>query len=452
VQNPPGGTRPKYARRDEYGGCPDIRFAPTGFYRLEKADRWWLVTPRGNAFLSFGVNHVVPGLLQRRENRDYWAKEYNLRDPDDPDAWLPHFRDKVRTDLHAFGFNTLGCHSDTRHYEPGFAPYVHTLRFVDICHWMTPTEEDFLDVFAESFVRHCDRLAREGALPRRDDPSLVAYSFTDCPVFTDLDAAPRGVMVYGASRIGLPTWPRVLRNLGAEAPGKRAYVECVREIYGDDVRAFNAAYGTDFASFDALRSARRWRLAVDSVNADEIHDNARFLERVVGRYYTVTTRAIRAHDPNHLIFGDKLNGNTGVPDSLIALAGQHVDLLFYQFYATYEDQEAAMDRWSALTGKALLNGDSSYSVPDEMMPCPLGPHSPDQEGRARRSLAFAQRSFSRPDFVGWHHCGWMDSWKTYPGQEERQHSGLQDPYGRYYRPMVETLSRFSAGMYDVAKP
>jgi hypothetical protein len=46
----------------------------------------------------------------------------------------------------------------------------------------------------------------------------------------------------------------------------------------------------------------------------------------------------------------------------------------------------------------------------------------------------------------------MDSWKTYPGQEERQHSGLQDPYGRYYRPMVETLSRFSVGMYDVAKP
>ena len=35
------------------------------------------------------------------------------------------------------------------------------------------------------------------------------------------------------TRIGLPTWPRVLRNEGANAPGKQAYVKTVRDIYRD---------------------------------------------------------------------------------------------------------------------------------------------------------------------------------------------------------------------------
>ena len=38
--------------RDTYGGDPSLSFDATGFFRLEKTNRWWLVTPEGNAFLS----------------------------------------------------------------------------------------------------------------------------------------------------------------------------------------------------------------------------------------------------------------------------------------------------------------------------------------------------------------------------------------------------------------
>ena len=47
--------------RDRYGGCLDLVFDATGYFRLEKTDRWWLVTPEGHAFLSFGANHVMSG-------------------------------------------------------------------------------------------------------------------------------------------------------------------------------------------------------------------------------------------------------------------------------------------------------------------------------------------------------------------------------------------------------
>lgn len=439
----------KCKKRDQYGGCTDVRFEATGFFRLEKADRWWLVTPEGNAFLSFGVNHIHgPGMLKRRENRDHWIKAFGLQDNADESDFLSHWKRKVREDTETFGFNTLGCHSPAMPFGPGFMPYVQTHRFVDICHYMTPTAKDFLDVFSMDFVRRCDEKARDIAGRLKGDPFLIGYSLTDCPIFTELDAAPRDANVYGKPRIGLPTWPRVLRNLGPDDPGKQAYVDCMRGIYSNDVRRFNRVYRTEFSSFASLCDATRWRVAADPENIAETRDNRVFLDRVVDRYYTVAVDSVRKYDSNHLVFGDKLNGNTDTPDSIVALAAKHMDLIFYQTYGYYEMQKAALDRWSAISRKPLFNGDSCYAVPTEMMPDPFGPHCADQKERALRSMEFARNAFSRRDFVGWNWCGWMDNWEIW--QPYKQHSGLQDPYGRYYKPMVEAFSKFSAQIYDVA--
>ena len=46
-------TEMKRRELDRFGGWTGKRFKATGFFRLEKDERWWLVTPEGNAFLSF---------------------------------------------------------------------------------------------------------------------------------------------------------------------------------------------------------------------------------------------------------------------------------------------------------------------------------------------------------------------------------------------------------------
>ncbi|MGC9348299.1 MAG: hypothetical protein ACP5JG_09200, partial [Anaerolineae bacterium] len=399
----------------------------------------------------FGLNHVTLNLLQRTENRSYWLGEFQLPPNADDEDWLQPFREKVARDLEIFGLNHLGCHSPIDYYKRPFVPYIQPIRFVDICHWQTPAADDFRDVFSRDFERHCRARAKEVAAPRDRDPYLIGYSFTDCPIFTDEEAAARGVQVYGAPREATPTWPLVLRNLGEDAAGKRTYVNTMRERYGNDIQPFNAIYETHFDTFDALAQAENWRPEVDLANVEEREDNAHFLDMIIDRYYSVAVDAIRRYDRNHLILGDKLNGNTNTPDDAVALAGQHMDLIFYQWYATYEDQRERLDHWSNITGKPLFNGDSSFSTPNPNMPNPLGPHYPDQEQRATAFLDFAKNAFSRPDFVGWSWCGWMDSWATVPRQMERQHSGLQDPFGRLHEPMVEAMSAFSRGMYDIAR-
>ena len=57
---------------DGFGGWTGKTFAATGFFRVEKDDRWWLVSPEGNAFLSFGINHLHPDLWNQDYNREAW--------------------------------------------------------------------------------------------------------------------------------------------------------------------------------------------------------------------------------------------------------------------------------------------------------------------------------------------------------------------------------------------
>src|SRR5210317_388906 len=56
---------------DKYGGWTGKKFKATGFFRVVKDDRWWVVSPDGNAFLSFGINHIRPQYF----NQEFRQKE-----------------------------------------------------------------------------------------------------------------------------------------------------------------------------------------------------------------------------------------------------------------------------------------------------------------------------------------------------------------------------------------
>ncbi|MEM7602947.1 MAG: hypothetical protein AAF357_16240, partial [Verrucomicrobiota bacterium] len=66
--------------RDQYGGWTGRQFEATGFFRVEKDDRWWMVTPEGNAFLSFGINHFYPDLFRQPFSKAAWEKLLGVDD------------------------------------------------------------------------------------------------------------------------------------------------------------------------------------------------------------------------------------------------------------------------------------------------------------------------------------------------------------------------------------
>lgn len=360
---------------DRFGGWTGKRFEATGFFRVEKDERWWLVTPDGNAFLSFGINHLYPDLWQQDYNREAWKRRLGLSSLNGREfttalkAWF------LQT-CGEYGFNTVGVHTSlavVNSPQPSM-PYMQPITFVDIPHWKTEVPDDnFVDVFSDEFARHCDRLAQEFAAPVKDDPFLLGYSMTDCPLFTEEDCRERPDTIGGARRESRIGWPRRLRNLNAEAPGKQAYVETMRDLYRGEISDFNATYVTRFGSFDALASAERWRPHSDLSNGNETRDNVEFLKRVVAKYYQTARDAIRRYDPNHLFVGDKINANTDAMDTVLPTTSQFTDVVMYQMYGRYEVQKPGLDRWSKLVDNPMINGDSAFTMITDSMPRPYGP-------------------------------------------------------------------------------
>ncbi len=439
-----------FSLRDRYGGCPAIRFEPSGFFRLEKRERWWFVTPEGNAFLSLGMNHVHPGWLNQVYNAEHWRKAFGAERYNDA-KWKEGVRAKVAADLAAFGYNTLGVHNNHAALRPKIdTAWIKPVVFANTHHWLEPDQMEFPDVFSAEFERHCDDLARKECAPLKGDPWLLGYAMTDCPILTEIDAAARPTHVYGSARGATATWPRALRNLPASAPGKRAYVDFMRTRHSSWILHFNEVYETNFESWEDLLKAENWRPGVDPNNAKEIQDNRAFLAKVVDQYYSVTAAALRRHDPNHLVFGDKLNANTDSGDLVVPITAKHTDLVFYQMYGRWREQRPVLARWSKLTDKPFFNGDGAFHAPHANMPNPHGPHAVDQEHRAEMTREFCERMFAREDFVGWSVCGWVETWKTMPRKEFKQHGGIQDPFGENYEPLRETLNGFSGRMYRAA--
>ena len=444
------GYHSSSSNRSQYGGFKHIKFDPTGYFYLHKDKRWWFVDPEGHAFLSFGLNHVEPNRMLYSWNRPYWAKKFGL-DIDAPNsAYTPYAVEKMKEDMTAFGFNSLGPHNaliTTNDFRKHRIPYVKKVEFVRLNHYQTHTKEDFPDVWSDEYEKHVEKVVKQKVTPVKDDPYLMGYFMTACPIYTDLEAALRPNTVHGIVRPATPTWSGVIRNMDASHPGKQQYLKFIKARYKNDIAAFNKVYQTVFTSFKELER-ENWRPGVDETNQAEMEDNAQFLFLIVDKAYKMQTEAIRSVDKNHLIFGDKINGNADTRDEIVQLADKYFDLIFYGYYALHDDHIELMNRWSKLTDKPFYSADCGINTPSRQMPDPFGPHAPTQQVRADWTYEALDGCFSRDNFVGWGQCGWIDQWYSGEAPLMMQHGGLQDPYGNPHLPMLHAMSHFSALMYE----
>lgn len=421
----------------------------TGFFHLEQiAGRDMFIDPEGYGFLSMGINHVSPDLLFRGYNRHHSEKTYGQA-PIDPDTglfdmerfqqsdsrqvWLRTLRD----DFHSLGCNTLGGLSSAD-VRPNDLPYTICLYFAPICHWTPVPQNQFPDVFDPRFERECDAFAEEKCAPLKDDPLLVGYFYIDCPILTGQSASPKyGNLYWDLVRGQTSSWSKTIQSLRGPLPGKKVYVELMKRRYGS-IEAFNKVYGTNCERFSTLF---RWDMSevVPEDAREAAKDDSALLALILQKYYQVTHDAVKRHDPNHLILGDRYNGNTFVPDVAIEAMKPYVDVFSVQYYGIFEEQKDDLETWHRKSDKPLLLCDSCFSVVDENMPNPFGHHVQSQEERAEAYEGYARKVFEMPYIVGWHWCGYIDQWSA--AQGKRQHSGIKDAWGNIHQPLGETMKR-----------
>ena len=376
---------------DSYGGSEKWQFEATGYFRVERArERWWLVDPDGNGFITVGLNHADETNLKYPHNLEIWESRYGSKE-----KWI---RDGLVRDLKDWGFNTIGWtgeyisgdwgvaldwfgdpinlgHSDgwsAADFEAANMPYCLQLRIAEIEDWNG--QPSFPDVYSEDFDKYCGYLARSICHAHAESKNLVGYFLVDIPAW-------------------LPH-----------------------------------ASGEDFPRLKGL---------------DEASRNEKLFD-VASKYYETITNHIRTYDANHLILGDRYNGDKGIPAPVLSAMQPFVDVLSVQYFggSTQEDHEKMkkdLAGWHEETGKPVLIADIGNFTPTTLNPNRVSDIE-DQGGRARDYVGSIGAVIEEPWFVGWHWCSYVEN--TARGW------GIKDPWDEPYRDFVEPVKQFNRNVYE----
>ena len=287
----------------------------TGFFRVEQENGVWrFITPGGHGFFLSGCNgssrmqgDPCPALgyspytraMEQTFGKDVarWAADSNVR-------------------LKSWGFNAVSTWDDPvpgvitngivharvvllgRSFA-GRAPNSDSNLLDNVT-----CEGQFPNVFRPDFADHCLKMAQRVCASRREDPRLVGW-------YTDNEVDWRGAKRTGDATDGAGIYDAVAQ-LAPEHSGRQA------------LERFLAERGLKVADPVPL-----------AVKQD-------FLRLVAREYYRVTTSAIRAADPNHLVLGCRFAGFLSAPDIAWEEGGKWNDVMTVNAYPPVDLEEGVV--------------------------------------------------------------------------------------------------------------
>jgi hypothetical protein len=428
----------------------DVKCEATGFFRVERRDgKWWSFDPLGRGFVPLGVDHVrYTG--HWCESLGYAPYHRRMR------QLYPHRADWTRETvarLSSWGFNRLGGHA----WEPLVHQGLCYSKFVGIGTPMAALGDEFditrnegrpctafPNVFHPRFEEYCRYQAARICRPRVADPWLFGY-------FLDNELAWWG---RGGLETGL--FDAVMKK-NADHSAKIALRDFLANRYGWKVESLNSAWGTDLPSLDDILA----RAELFGTHTEKVRtDKAAFLALVAERYFSHTTKAIRAVDPNHMILGCRFAGGRAAAD-VWAAAAKYCDVLSLNYYGNVDlDRGIAIDDDHSCQGlplgvpftefakhargKPLLVTEWSFIALDSGLPCTngAGQRFRTQAERARAAGIFAETLLRMPDVIGFDYFMWCDE----PAQgisaafPENSNYGLVNGDNEVYEDLVESMS------------
>ena len=304
-----------------------------------------LLGPDGEPTFLLALNHLAPpfyaGLITGASGlhpchafdtaclkADLFAKQYSSN-------WSAATADFVRRSK-SWAFTSAG-------YEyvpaPGVSwPYIPDLFITNASHIMArSTGASFPDVFSATFNQSTD--TRVGAwiardqhidLPRRLE-DVVGYYFEDQALWNVSMARSSDPEGAAPLRSTPGDWVAAMRALEPTAPGKAAYVDWLQQHY--TTRGGLSAARKIYALPPAVSSwadLRDWDFAgLRSLDPAVISDDDVFLGVVAERYFSLAAAAVRRHDPDGLVLGQRFLGND-TPRLVMEAAGRHFDVISVQ--------------------------------------------------------------------------------------------------------------------------
>lgn len=363
------------------------------FFRVAQSESgsWCFIDPDGEPFFSLALNHLDDTDLRYPHNVEVFERKYGSRQ-----AWTKG----VVRDLQGLNFNTIGWTS--QYISGGWGEALDWFGDpVDLGHSHPWPDQHLLDAGM---------------------PYVVQIRVQE---IEDWNGHPAYRDVYGEDFHKYADW--LARRMVSDHKGS---ANLVGYFLVDIPGWLPHSSGRFWPGFEGLSQAE--------------HDQKLF--DVATQYYRTITEAIRRYDPDHLILGDRYNGNKGIPEAVLHAMAPFVDVLSVQYFTGKSDEEYAtmiedLRGWHELTGKPVVIADIGNWVPTDM-----NPHrTSDMDTQAERGADYASglaRAAAEPWIIGWHWCGYIENlgrgW------------GIKDPHDEFYTDMTDQIREANARARAVA--
>ncbi len=291
----------------------------TGYFHTEKRDgRWWLITPKGDLFVSKGVCSVRYAPDKVRGTGPSLYGEANAKKYASPEAW-----GKAKTEqLLDWDFNTLGAwydddmvHQAVNGRSLARTPILNIA--ADFARKQIGTSGEkksawelgvFPDVFGYDFEAFARERARKICAPQATDPNILGW-FIDNELRWGPDWRSQDELL-----VTFLNGPR-------DSAGRKEAIKLLQARYGS-IAALNEVWNTGAGSWEELSAAKEIRTpfphqekakqnqeiiregdANHGRRKQYVADCDAFLGLLAERYFAVTAQAVREAAPHHLIFG-----------------------------------------------------------------------------------------------------------------------------------------------------
>ena len=374
---------------DKYGGWMEKTETATRFFHTAKIDgQWWLIDPDGHFFLSVGVDSVSQASVDSKDEDVNGASDDKSKRGE-----------QTLSMLRGYGFNTLGCWSETGTLRKQQQPMSYCLHLNLMAEYRIERKKkypatgkaDVIYPFDPEFENFCDRHA-ESLEKTRDDPWLLGC-FSD----NELPFSEKGIV--------------------------QRYLD-----YPSNDPCHNAA-----ANFMATRGH------ANPTRTDDMD----FLQLVVSEYYRKVATAIKKHDPNHLFLGSRFHGLALASSATFAGAGPYTDVVSVNYYRRWTPEKNRIENWARLAGKPILITEWYAKATDSGLPNQTGSGFlvKTQGDRAIFYQNFTLTLLQNPDCVGWHWFKYRDGADNNPG--------IVDAKGMPYTLLLNAMKPINTQVYPL---
>lgn len=394
----------------QYGGDTARKADAQGFFYAKRVgERWWLVDPDGCLFLHVAVCAVTPtvgskgaeeAFARKFGSEDKWAQAtanllwshgFNGTGSWSADALLSKAPQRL---VYAPNWNFMSSYGKQRggtFQKPGHTGYPNDAIFV-----FDPQFETFA-------LKHAGKLAAT-----KDDPWLLGH-------FSDNE---------------MPLQRKSLDNfllLKPDDPGHKAARAWLEERKGKDASAKDIT--------DADREA--------------------FLGFVIDRYFSIVSKAIKTHDPNHLYLGSRFHSDEKKIPAAFQAAGRHCDVVSVNVYGAWTPDAKQLEDWTQWSGKPFMITEFYAKGEDSGLANTTGAGwlCKTQRDRGLFYQNFTLGLLRSRGCVGWHHFKYIDNdpenLKTDPSNRD-SNKGIVTNRFEEYPPFLKLMRELNVNVYDLA--